>query len=126
MPKVSNIFQSAYLQASKLNGGSKIAKLGPWREETAYGEDIYVVELLNDDADLRLTGALSHDIAKLLGDEMDDWEGGVVELYAEPITIRDRKTGEEKEVQRLRAREAPGHKALPKKTPPPMDDGIPY
>jgi hypothetical protein len=126
MPKVSAIFQSAYLQASKLAGQTKIVKLGHWREDTAYGEEFYVVELPDEDADLRLTGVLSHDIAKLLGDEMDDWENGVVELYAEPITIRDKKTGEEKEVQRLRARAAPGHKALPKKPTPAMGDEIPF
>jgi hypothetical protein len=125
MPRVSQTFRSAFKRASDVTE-PMIVKLGSWREESAYGEDFYVVELVDQDADLRLTSALSYDIAKILGDEIADWEGGTVELYSEPIVIKDRKSGEDKEVQRLRARLAPGQKAVPNKPPPPIDNDIPY
>jgi len=127
MPKIGNIFRSNYLRASDLNGGSRIVTLGDWREETYFGDNIYVLAMAGEDVGLRLTSALAYDIGKILGDDdIDNWAGVVVELYAgEPKSIKDRNSGEEKTIQQIRAREVPGQTVKPPPKPPaPIDDDI--
>jgi hypothetical protein len=83
--------------------------------------------MAGEDVGLRLTSALAYDIGKILGDDdIDNWAGVVVELYAgEPKSIKDRNSGEEKTIQQIRAREVPGQTVKPPPKPPaPIDDDI--
>jgi hypothetical protein len=130
MPKVSEIFGGAYLKAEHLNGQPRVVTIDGYDIETIYGKEEYVVYLTDEKRGLRLSQTLAHDIAEVLGDDMDKFSGGRVELYPEQRTITDRDTQIEKAITMIRGR-APGGAAtkLPTSTlpqgRPPLKD-IPF
>jgi hypothetical protein len=107
MPKVSEVFGGAYLKAEHLNGKPRVVTIDGYDTETIYGKEEYVVYLAGEKRGLRLSQTLAHDIAEVLGDEMDKWSAGRIELYPEQRTITDRDTQTEKSITMIRAR-APG------------------
>jgi hypothetical protein len=132
MPKVSETFGGAYLKAKHLNGQPRVVTIESINEERVYGEDIFVVYFVGERRGLKLSKTCAQDIAKVCGDEMEDWPGRVVEIYSVELTIVDRDTRDEKAIVMIRAR-APSSGAAttlappPKKpAPPPFDDDIPY
>jgi hypothetical protein len=135
MPKVSDIFGGTYLKAEQW-GPPRAVKIDGYNTETIYGDEAYVLYLASEKRGLRLSPTCARDIASFLGDEMQAWSGGEIELYTKQQTITDRDTKEEKLVTMFRARSphggalvAPAPSGAPPRSasrrPDPSDD-IPY
>ena len=110
MPRVSEIFSSRFL---KLNGKPRTITIDGYATEVAFGEEIYVLALREEDrAVLRLSPTCARDIAKAIGDdEMANWVGHQVELFPYEQEITDRDTQMKKMVTIIRARAVPGQPA---------------
>ena len=139
MPKVSESFGGAYLKAEHLNGKPRVVTISGYAIETVYGEEKYVLYFVDEKRGLALSPTCARDIAKVLGDEMEDWDGRSIELYPEPRTITDRDTQAEKQITMIRARAPASPPATslatpPKPSPKPaatakrpdLDDDIPF
>ena len=126
MPKVSTIFSSQFLRAADLAGAAKSVRITGWREERAFGEDVYVLELAGEDCGLRLTSTLAHDIRKVLGtDEIEEWVGRWITIFPSKLKIFDKDTGVEKIVDTIRGG-ASDQDEGPKPRRPLPDDDIPF
>lgn len=130
MPRVSDVFPSAYLRGSDLTGSRDIT-LGAWRIENQYGREEYIFDIVGEPAALRCGPQLANEIARSLNeDEMDRWPGRTVAVYGQGRKIKDRTTGEEKDVIVIHAMASkldkpPGNgKALGRSSD--VDDDIPF
>jgi hypothetical protein len=140
MPKVSETFGGAYLKGEHLNGRPRVVTISGYDIETIYGEEKYVLYFDSEKRGLPLSATCARDIAKVLGDDMDDWGGHAIELYPEERTIIDRDTQAEKRITMIRARApssgAPAITLAPPPRPAPksatterrsdLDDDIPF
>ena len=110
MPKVSDIFPSAFLRHNDLSGATDALILG-WREEYAFGTSFYVLDLDLKGARcvLRLSGVtIGRDIEAALGEgELDKWPGRTVSLYPTTMKIRDKDGGEDKVIDLICAMASP-------------------
>jgi hypothetical protein len=136
MPKVSEIFGGAHFKAEHLNGRPRVVLIDGYDTEMIYGKEEYVLYLADEKRGLRLSNnTIAHDIAQVLGDDIEKWPGHRIELYPEQRTITDRDTQTEKSITMIRAR-APATTSTPPPKPAPkqpmtarrsdLDDDIPY
>jgi hypothetical protein len=120
MPKVSEIFSSRYLKSEHLNGKPRILVIEGYELEDSYGEAKYVLYFEYERRGLRLSGTNAADIAKLYGDNMEEWPGHEVELYPTKMEITDRETKDKKTIDIIRAR-------IPTSVPAKrVDDKVPF
>ena len=131
MPKVSEVFPSTYLRGSDLTIPRDVTLVGPWRTEYSFGKTDYVFDLLNESAALRCGPQLMREIAAALGeDDFDLWPGRTITIYGKGEKIKDRNTGEDKDVTVIHAMASkldkpPGNgKALGRSSD--VDDDIPF
>jgi hypothetical protein len=131
MPKVSEVFPSAYLRGSDLNTGPRDITLGAWRTEYSFGKTDYVFDLTGESLALRCGPQLMREIAAALNeDDFDLWPGRTITVYGKGEKIKDRDTGEQRDVIVIHAMASkldkpPGNgKALSR--PSDMDDDIPF
>jgi hypothetical protein len=109
MPKVREIFSPGLLRAAEFNGKPLQVEIEGWGTMISWGEEFYILTLVGQPQPIKLTTLLAIDIAKIAGDdELATWVGLKVELYPEDREIEDRKTGEDKMITMIRAREIPG------------------
>ena len=109
MPKVSTIFPASNLRAADLDG-AQTAHIVGWREEYAYGASHYVLDLdlRGERSALRLGVTLARDIKTVLDeDDIDLWPGRAISIYPSQMKIKDKDTGEDKNVDVIRAAAAP-------------------
>jgi len=129
MPRVSEVFGKGYYRATDIPHPMVVTIEGYATEHDRFnrGEEIHVLSLRDQQRTLRLTTTNAGDIARLYGDEISNWSGHQVELYVEQMKITDRKTGEDKVVDTIRAR-APnaGNGATLPATRNDLDDEIPF
>ena len=130
MPKVSDVFPAQFLRGADLTAPRDITIAG-WRTEYLFGKEEYVLDLVGESSALRCGTTLGHEIARALNeDEMDLWPGRTVTVYGAGMKIKDKATGEEKDVIAIHAMKSkldrPGGngKALSRSSD--MDDDIPF
>jgi hypothetical protein len=128
MPKVSEVFPSTYLRGSDLTSPRDVT-LGAWRTEYSFGKTDYVFDLAGESVALRCGPQLMREIAAALNeDDFDLWPGRTITVYGKGEAIKDRNTGEDKDVIVIHAMASkrdkpPGNgKALSSD----MDDDIPF
>jgi hypothetical protein len=126
MPKVSELFPSKWLKASDFEDGDATLTIREVGQETlGQGKDAVVKFVLffeEEDRGLVLNKTNVNVIAKLHGDDTDDWIGKQVTLYATEVQFQSEMV----EAIRVRTKppRRPGVKAEKPKTPAadPADD----
>lgn len=103
MPRVSDVFPAQFIRGADLAAPRDITIAG-WRTEYQYGKEEYVLDLVGESSALRCGPTLGREIAAALGeDEMDRWPGRSVRIYGAGMKIKDKVTGEEKDVIAIHA-----------------------
>ena len=137
MPRVSDVFPAQFIRGADL-AASRDITLGAWRTEYLFGKEEYVLDLVGESSALRCGITLAHEIAAALGeDEMDRWPGRVVRIYGAGMKIKDKSTGEERDVIAIHAMASERDKAAKQDAKPgngqialsrssDMNDDIPF
>jgi hypothetical protein len=105
MPKISDMQPSKYLKATDAEDGDLILTMSTVKEETlGMGRDAdkkWVLYFEEHPKGLVLNKTNMNTIAKLYGDDTDDWEGKKVTLFATEVQFKDEM------VEALRIRSKP-------------------
>ena len=93
MPKISEMQPSKYLKATDAEDGDLILTMSDVKEETlGMGKDAdkkWVLYFEEQPKGLVLNKTNMNTIAKLYGDDTDDWEGKKVTLFATEVQFKD-------------------------------------
>lgn len=93
MPKVSDMQPSKYLKASDADDGDLIVTIRDIKEETVgMGKDQeskWVLYFEEQSKGLILNKTNMNTIAKLYGDDTDDWEGKKITLFSTEVQFKD-------------------------------------
>ena len=104
MPKVSEVFPSTYLRGSDLTSPRDITLSGAWRTEYQYGREEYIFDIAGESVALRCGPQLMREIsAALKEDDFDLWPDRTITVYGKEEKIKDRNTGEPKDVSVIHA-----------------------
>jgi hypothetical protein len=121
MPRVSDVFPAQFIRGADLAAPRDIT-LGAWRTEYLFGKEEYVLDLVGESSALRCGTTLAYEIAAALGAGMK---------------IKDKTTGEERDVIAIHAMASERDKAAKQDAKPgngqialsrssDMNDDIPF
>ena len=131
MPKVSELFPAQFLKGSDLAAPRDVT-LGAWRTENKYGRDEHIFDLAGETLALRCGPQLMREIAAALNeDDFDRWLGRSITVYGKGQPIKDKDTGQQKDVVVTHAMASkldrpPGNGNALSIRNSDMDDDIPY
>jgi hypothetical protein len=93
MPKTSEMYPSRFLKASDFEDGDRALTIADIRSERvgqgAQADDKWVLFFKEEEKGLVLNKTNTTIIAKLYGDDTDDWFGKPVTLYATEVQFKD-------------------------------------
>lgn len=124
MPKLNDLFPTNYLKAADFEDGDAVLTIKKFTQETlGQGRDAaekWIVFFKEMDKGLVLNKTNANAIAKLYGDDTDDWIGRQVTLFATEVQFKDEM------VEAIRIRSKPpkaAAKAKVKAAAPPREPG---
>lgn len=88
MPKVNEMYPSRYLKAADCEDAELVLTIKSIEEEKIGTDDKWVVYFRGEDKGLVLNKTNTNVIAKLYGDDTDDWIGKAITLYATEVQFQ--------------------------------------
>lgn len=132
--RVSDAFPSTYLKATDLQGRTAAVKIDRYTIEDIGDDRKPVLYFVGKDKGLVLNKTNANEIAFAYGDDMDDWGGKDIELFAMQVSYQGKTMpGLRVRVPRQKPALPPQRQAVPNDRNPParvvvddLDDSIPF
>lgn len=133
MPKLNDMFPSKYLKAADFEDGDQVMTIDRLEKDNVGqgkdAKDVWVVYFDGEDKGLILNKTNTNTIAKLYGDDTDDWIGKQVTLFATEVQFQSEM------VEAIRVRSKPPKRPTAKAKAAPVaveaedeadDDTVPF